>query len=134
MSVHFKAGKSCIRINTQKSALENDMLQNSRTPIKKRTTSQLILRDGHDLDNKIKIGLGEFGPSPKLMLIGMGSFAELMIFGMGSFQSLCLLAANSSWHGFELASLMPFGMGKVNIANMTLYKLQGLEVPNVFRS
>ena len=42
-------------------------------------------------------------------------------------QSLCLLAwvfprACANWHGFELARLIPFGMGKVNIANITLSK------------
>ena len=53
----------------------------------------------------------------ELMPFGIGSFAELMPFDMGCFQSLSL------WHGFGLAWLMPFGMGKVNIAQMTLYEL-----------
>ena len=37
------------------------------------------------------------------------------------------------WHGFRLTWLMPFGMVKVNIANMTLFKLyQGLGIQKVF--
>ena len=43
------------------------------------------------------------------MPVGMGSSLELLLF---------------FWHGFGLAWLMPFGMGKVNIANMTLFMLQ----------
>ena len=39
------------------------MLQNSRTPINERASSPAHFDDGHDLDNKIKIRLGEFGPS-----------------------------------------------------------------------
>ena len=39
------------------------MLQNYRAPISERATSQLTLHDGHDLGNKIEIGLDEFGPS-----------------------------------------------------------------------
>ena len=50
----------------------------------------------------------------ELMPFGMGSFAQLVPFGMVS-------RACAYWHGFGLASLMPFGMGKVNIANITLY-------------
>ena len=51
----------------------------------------------------------------ELMPFGTASFAELMQLGMGSFQSLCLLA----WVRVSLA--YAFGMGKVNIENMTLY-------------
>ena len=56
----------------------------------------------------------------ELMPSGMGSFADLTpscLLARVFPQSLCLLA----W--ILLAWLMPFGMGKVNIANMTLLML-----------
>ena len=46
-----------------------------------------------------------------------GFFVKLMPMGMGS-PELVLF-----WHGFWLAWLMPGGMGKVNILNMTLYAI-----------
>ena len=60
----------------------------------------------------------------ELMLV----LSELMPFGIGPLQCLCLFSwvlssAFAYWHGFGLALLTPFGMDKVNIVNMTLFKL-----------
>ena len=54
----------------------------------------------------------------ELMQFGMGSFAQLMPMCMGSFPELVPVGIASGWPG-----VMPLGMGKVNIANMTPFML-----------
>ena len=60
----------------------------------------------------------------ELMPFGMVFFAQLMPIGMGSFPELVPFGV-----GFGL----PFGMGKVNIANMKLFKQQKLSCTKVQR-
>ena len=62
--------------------------------------------------------------------IGDGFFCRAYVNWHGFFPKACTF-----WHGLGLAWLMPFGMCKVNIANMTLFKLYlDLKIQMAFRN